>query len=388
MRALVTSSRLPHALDLIRKLGRTGHEVIASDTFRTAPGNHSAYVTQRFVTASPRFDTPRFLNDLERILTEHPVDRLIPAFEDVFYIARHRERFAHLSDLFFPGFDLLRRLHNKAAFLDLARDLGLRTPPSLTAGNREELVAATRAFARFFARPAYSRAGVTLYTNVGPLAGAVTRDDCQPTADNPFVVQPFVQGTDICTMSIVHHGRVAAHSAYVHPLTMEHAGGIVFASIDAPETLRVAQTIAEATRYHGVISLDFRQTEDGLVLIECNPRPTSGLVVMPDEMFDAALADRSPDRVLTAPAGARRKLSFALLRNMVVEPSGTLDDIDALLHGGPDIHADPRDMMPFVYQIIAYSHVIGYRLKTLHAKRSALMQGYLYDIVWNGEALD
>lgn len=388
MRALVTSSRLPHALDLIRKLGRTGHEVIASDTFRAAPGNHSAYVTQRFVTASPRFDTPRFLDDLARILTDHPVDRLIPAFEEVFYIARHRERFAPLTDLFFPGFDLLRRLHDKAAFLDLARDLGLRTPPSLTASNRDELAAATRAFPQFFARPAYSRAGVTLYTNAGPLAGAIARDDCQPTTANPFVVQPFVQGTDICTASIVHHGRVAAHSAYVHPLMLEHASGIMFDSIDAPETLRIAQTIAEATRYHGVISLDFRQTEDGLVLIECNPRPTSGLAVMPDEMFDTALADRSPDRVLTAPAGVRRKMSFALLRNMVVEPSGTLDDIDALLHGGPDIHADPRDMMPFVYQIIAYSHVIGYRLKTLHAKRSDLMQGYLYDILWNGEALD
>ena len=41
MRILVTSSRNPFALDMIRKLGSVGHEVYASDTYDGAMGTRS-----------------------------------------------------------------------------------------------------------------------------------------------------------------------------------------------------------------------------------------------------------------------------------------------------------------------------------------------------------
>jgi hypothetical protein len=39
----VTSSRMPFALDAIRKLGERGHEVYASDSYAASPGSHSHY---------------------------------------------------------------------------------------------------------------------------------------------------------------------------------------------------------------------------------------------------------------------------------------------------------------------------------------------------------
>ena len=69
---------------------------------------------------------------------------------------------------------------------------------------------------------------------------------------------------------------------------LEHAGGIVFESVVSDETLRVARKVAQATGYEGQLSLDFLRTDRGeLHVIECNPRPCAGLVVMPDAMFDA-----------------------------------------------------------------------------------------------------
>ena len=44
---LVTSSRMPFALDEIRKFGRRGHAVYASDTFSTSPGSHSQFVAEQ-----------------------------------------------------------------------------------------------------------------------------------------------------------------------------------------------------------------------------------------------------------------------------------------------------------------------------------------------------
>lgn len=388
MDVLVTSSRLPATLEEIRKLGRCGHRVFASDTFGSAPGSHSRYAHQHFVTASPRDDPHAFVDDLERILTEHPMDRLLPGFEEVFTIAKHRARFDRLTEVFAPDFETLVKLHDKVRFIELARELGLLVPTTILAHDRDELVRASEEIGAFFARPAYSRGGVTLYTNTGPLAGEVTLEECEPTAANPFVVQPFVTGTDVCTFGIAHHGALVAHSAYVHPLTLEHAGGIVFESVDIPETVEVVRRIVEATGYHGQISFDFLATPEGLSLVECNPRPTAGLTVMPDEMFDAGLMNRVPKgEVLVAPPGMRRQLSLGVARNMVAHLEGLPEDLAELTSGDPDIYADPQDWLPLLYQIVAYGRVIGYRFKTGRVSRSDIMQGYFYDITWDGQDL-
>lgn len=387
MHALVTASRLPFALEQIRKLGRSGHHVLAADSLRSAPGSRSRHAAERFVTASPRLDTASFIDDVETILRTRRVDRIVPSFEEVFYLARHRARLERHAELFAPDFDTLRRLHDKAAFCDLARALGLRVAPTMIAHDREALRDATRCFVRFFARPAYTRGGVTLYTNTGPLAGAVRFEECHPSEANPYLVQPFVEGRDICSYSIVHHGRVTAHGAYVHPLTLEHAGGIVFESVVVPESLEIAQRVAEATGYHGQLSFDLLETPRGLYVVECNPRPTAGLAVMPDEIFDTGMMDRGPRQPLIAPAGMRRQLSLALLRNMVIHPDTLRESFAALTSGTPDIYADPADPLPLLSQLVAYGKVIEYRLRQKSRSRSDLMQGYFDDLTWDGHEI-
>lgn len=384
MRVLVTSSRLPHAIAEIRLLGRRGHTVFASDTFASAPGSHSKYVEDYFVTAAPAHAPDQFLEDVLSIVEAEGVERLMPAFEEALYLAPHRDTIAARCEPFFPPFDVLRQLHEKVSFLTLCEELGLTVPHTVVATSRDALVAATREIPRYFARPAYSRGGVCLLTNHGPLAGVVSFDECDPTESNPFVVQEFVDGQDLCTFSVCHHGRVALHASYVHPLTLEHAGGIVFDSVIDDESLDATRRVAEATRYHGRLSLDFLRTDRGLVVVECNPRPTAGVTLVPDTMYDDALMDRRPDQTLLAPAGTRRKLSLGILRNMAVDWSEIPKDLEALLSRGKDVYADPEDLLPMLWQFIAYGRVIGYRMRATHRRRSDLMQGYFYDIIWDG----
>lgn len=386
MRFLLTSSRLPFALEAIRKLGRSGHTVYASDTFRSAPGSHSKHVAEAFITAAPARDPAGFVDDLEAILRSVAIDLVLPAFEEVFYIARHRARIEAHARVFAPSFDTLDRLHDKLRFHELASELGLPTLPVLAARDRAELGYAIRQFDRFFARPAYTRGGVTLFTNAGPLAGASALEEHTPTAANPWLVSPFADGTDVCSYSVAHGGRVTAHATYCHPLTLEHAGGIVFESVVSEETLAVARKVAEATRYDGQLSLDFLRTDRGLYVIECNPRPCAGLMVMPDAMFDAAIRDASPETTLVAPAGTRRKLSLALLRNALVHRGEAAENLAALLRRDPDIYADPRDLVPLLWQLVAYSRVLRYRLRHRRVRRTDLMQGYFDDICWDGAA--
>jgi len=87
MKVLITSSRMPFALGMVRKLAAEGRGIFAADDHLPSPGNHSKYLAGYFVYPSPRGDTAAFLAELERIVQEHEIDVIVPAFEEAFYIS-------------------------------------------------------------------------------------------------------------------------------------------------------------------------------------------------------------------------------------------------------------------------------------------------------------
>lgn len=54
MKVLITSSRMPFALGMIRKLATEGREIYDADDHLLSPGNHSKYLAGHFVCPSPR----------------------------------------------------------------------------------------------------------------------------------------------------------------------------------------------------------------------------------------------------------------------------------------------------------------------------------------------
>jgi len=390
MKLLLTSVRLPHALGVIRHLGEAGHQIYASDTFRSAPGLHSRYVTEAILTASPTFETAAFIESLRETIRSREIERLVPCFEEVFYIARHREELSELCEVFCPPLDVLAKLHNKESFADLTRELGLPMAQTRTVRSRDELKAATEAFPEFFARAAFSRGGVELFTNTGPLAGRVALEDCAPSPDQPWLVQEFLHGEDLCSFSVAKHGEIVAHVCYRHPLTIEHAGGIAFESVDEARSLEIARTYARATNFHGHFSLDFMQSDSDLYLVECNPRPTAGIFLMSSEDFSEAFERGDPEAPYIVPAGETAQIGSAIVREMFRDPREIPKDLEHLFSGTPDVYARKGDRWPALYQILSYSHVFAFRHR-MHVQRhkhSDLMAAQFYDISWDGDEIE
>jgi predicted ATP-grasp superfamily ATP-dependent carboligase len=387
MRFLITSSRMPAAIDEIRKLGHQGHEITASDTISMAPGSHSKYATRHEVTASPRFDTAGFIGDVARIVREQRIDVVLPAFEEVFYLAKHAAELAPLAKLFFPPLETLMQLHDKGQTLKLASSLGVRVPRSMVVTSGEDLERAAADLGEYFARPVYSRGGVELLTNAGPLAGVLEPSQCEVTKEKPWLVQEFVHGQDVCTFSVAHHGRLSGHAAYIHPREIEHAGGIVFESVHEQECLSIAQKIVEATRYHGQLSFDFMRTDRGMVLIECNPRPTAGVHLVSPILLDEALRDEQASKLRIAEPGVQRKYSIALLRDMMLHVKEVPEDLKYLFSHAKEVFADPDDLLPALYQFLSYIHVIEYRLHHRGRSATSLMAAYFDEILWNGQPI-
>jgi predicted ATP-grasp superfamily ATP-dependent carboligase len=379
---------MPFAVDEIRKLGRAGHDVYAADTFRTAPGSHSASVHERVVVPAPKQDTLAFIGAVADLIMREGIELVVPMFEEVFYLAKHRDQLAELTTLYLPSFDVLARIHNKASFVELCQDLDVPVPPSVVARSKADLQRAVGEFPQYFARAAYSRGGVELLTNTGPLAGTVDLDSVSPTADDPWIVQGFVEGKDLCSFSVVHDGQVAAHCTYEHPRTIEHAGGIEFVSVDEPRTLELAERIAGALGYTGQLSFDWMVHEDGSIsIVECNPRPTDGVTLMADDVFVGALLSPSSSAAVV-PAGNKSEIKFAMLRDMFREPANLPSDLREMFEA-PDVYHGKHDVKPFLYEVLSYSHVFAFRHHE-HAKahkHTDLVAAQFFDVEWDGSPI-
>lgn len=384
MRALVLSSRNTFALDLIRKLGSSGHYVVAADTYEGAVGSHSRYLAAHAVTASPRFETDEFIADVRELVERHELDTIIPTFEEAFYLAARRADLPEQVRLFTGDFDKLARLHDKGSFQRLVEQAGVPIPETVVVSNEEELHAAIERFPRFFARAVFSRGGVGLLTNTGPLAGRMSVEDCHPTEDQPWLVQPFTDGPMICTYSLIVDGRVTAQCTYSAPEQWAHSTGITFLAEDSTKTLEYTQRLIDELdpTFTGQLSFDFVDHDGELYAIECNPRPTNGVILLETAEFLRALHGEVEEPVVVEP-GVERQIRLAVFADMFAEPvkhlSTSLHDL-LRVH---DIGSGWHDSFAMMWGPAALVH--GAQLS--HGQREELLKAMGDDIVWNGEPI-
>ncbi|WP_344780557.1 ATP-grasp domain-containing protein [Gordonia caeni] len=388
-RLLVTSARMPFAVDEIHKLGEELHRyVVATDTFKQSPGLHSKGVNKRVVTAPPTQQPDAFVDDVIKTIDDEQIDWVLPMFEEVFYLAANREKIQGDRDvtLFFPQLDALLEVNDKSTFADLCRRLDLPVAETIVCTTPEEFVAATQRWEHWFARATFGRGGLDIITNYGPLAGETAVEDIKPTEQDPWLVQQFLVGTDRCSWSVVHDGEVMLHSCYEHPMRIDDRGGVVFESVDSPESLAAVQKIAKELNWTGQISMDYLVTADGThYMVECNPRPTAGCTIATAEELDTALF--KPDGLVLVPAGRKKMIKAAVLRDALMHPKRARADF-AAAKGAKGVYDQRKDHMPLIYSALSLRHVLAYR-KALGAERSKeqLVAAQFFDILYDGSPL-
>jgi predicted ATP-grasp superfamily ATP-dependent carboligase len=380
MNILITSSRAPVALELIRMFGRAGHRVYATDTMRWTVGSHSRFLEQHIVTPPPRYHSAGFADALLQIIERGRIDWLIPTSEEVFFVGQHYQQLAARTRVFTEPIDVLDSLHHKHSFQQRAAALGIRTPRTVLARGTAELRAALPCFPAYLLKPAYSRFATQIITNCGPRAGQIALASCRPTPSQPWLVQDYIAGDSICSYSTVHGGHVTAHCAYITPHKVNHGSGVQFESIDGAETLAIVRRLGAALNYTGQLSLDFIRGEDGLYLLECNPRATSGVHLLDSQALIGGLTNpHQPTWV--EPAGRRGQLALALLASGLKQPREWLVRLHDLARVR-DVIFERADPLPALAQLrAALSFAAISRRKQIN-----LVSAMTDDIEWNGEA--
>lgn len=97
--------------------------------------------------------------------------------------------------------------------------------------------------------------------------------------------QDFITGQGVCNYVICEHGKVLAHAAYRPRYLLNDSASTYFEPLSDQRLDEFVTKFAEQNAYHGQAAFDFIDDGNDLWLLECNPRATSGLHLLREDLI-------------------------------------------------------------------------------------------------------
>lgn len=277
---LLTLGRLPVALDLARGFDAAGWRVIVAEPF----GMHICRMSRSVhscVTVPPPVEDPRRYRDaLLDVVDRFEVDLIVPVSEETVFVAALGGELDGSTRLFSAAEAEVHRLHDKFDFIRFAASLRLPVPATWRADDDESLDMTRRQ--AFVVKPRNACSGVDIrYYNAGELPPDV--EDC--------VVQERLDGRLLSSFTVASAGNVMVTSIY-EAVVLDGSVGVCFERVDDASAVDDwINAFVTASGHTGFISFDFIVDGEGVArAIECNPRATSGIHFVNDELLPAAIA--------------------------------------------------------------------------------------------------
>ncbi|KAJ3045770.1 hypothetical protein HDV00_007896 [Rhizophlyctis rosea] len=273
---LLTNGRFPVSLDLARQLHSAGHTIYVVDPMKSHVCRFSNAVQQSGHVPAPHFDPPGFLAMLQKEVTSHNIDLIIPLHEEVFHIALQSKQYPEIiNKLFAPPVEMLMSLHNKWSFSRLQKAFGLDCPETWLVATPSDIDNLDLSQELAF-KPCFGRAKSNLHHHKPgqPIPESLTNGIAPATK---YVAQLWHTGKQYCTYAVAWKGTLLCFGVYPVIHTMDGSSCVYFESIRHEKILAYSRTLVEKLNYTGQMALDFIETDDRVMAIECNPRATSGI---------------------------------------------------------------------------------------------------------------
>lgn len=376
---LITGARAPVALHLARLLHDAGHGVSLLDHVKH-PLAGASQMNIPYYRIPPFSTEPEAASDaLHDIIEERGITLVIPTCEEVLHLGALWQLKPPNAQLFAPKLAELTQVHSKYHFIRLCEGLGLPTPQTQLVTTPQELAFHAQDAQNLVFKPVWSRFGSQVL--IKPTAPKLQQ--LRPTAQNPWVAQEYVEGTELCIYAIAHAGRLVALSAYRGLVRAGVGAAVCFTPEETAPLRAFVERIVSATNWTGQISFDVVQTADGRLLpLECNPRATSGLHFFSKgaAFCDALFGENhevEPD--VTAPLTLPLALWLYGLP-MMLNPDQRPVFLDALRSAG-DVMRWPSDRVGYGAQLRALAEFAGIALR----HKISLERASTWGIEWNGE---
>jgi len=380
-KVLLLGGRAPVTLDHARRFAHLGWTAYVADSVSCRLAASSRAVAGAVRLASPRHAPDDFVRGLRQAIRRWGIELVVPTCEEVFFLSRYRHLLPASVRVLADDFGLLRSLHSKWDFLQLAQCCGAGVPEAATVDSLEQ--AREWATGRpVVLKPEFSRFGVhvRLYPDGIPAEASAL------PALGRWVVQDFIAGQEFSSYSVADKGRVLAHSLYRPAYRLSTSASFYFEPARIDTSRRFVETLVQKTGFTGQISFDWMRGADGhLNVLECNPRATSGCHLFGmDDGLPAALAGLT--NTLLEPSAARPKMLAPVMLSAGLAQAirkGQLAEWQRDFRGADDVICAPGDCRPLVggaMDILAYARMAA-------TNRSSLREASTQDIEWDGQAL-
>lgn len=276
MKVLVTAARAPVSLEWARLLLHQGHEVLVCDSLHF-PLTRFLKGTTYHQIVSPKSDFALYSQQIRSLLAQ--VDLLIPTCEDSFYLAQVELTREERQKCLLPETSLLLDLHHKQkVYAFLPESEGIRFPSTRLLERWEQLD--VESLQTSIVKPVFSRFGEQVILEP-------TVEVCQGlpiSTTYPWVQQEKIIGESICSYALCQDGKVIYQINYKASYRLRQSASLYFEAYEDERIFRFVEEFVRKQHFHGQVSFDFIDDGEYLYVIECNPRATSGLHILAEQI--------------------------------------------------------------------------------------------------------
>lgn len=390
-RFLLTYAQSAITLELIRGLKRCGAKIFVTETHKWHISRFSNSVEKSFVTPSPRFRSLDYIKCLAEIIEKYEIDILVPMWEDVLIVAKHRDLLPKSVMIFADNLETLDALHHKGKFIELMRIHQIPAIDTIPITSKQDLEKIQKF--PIALKACYSRASQAVFKIDFP---DQIDKNLQIDQTHPWIAQNWVEGENFCTFSIVKDGHVLAHTTYpveysvgrqLNPnnkLVPRGSACVAFRHIRHEKIEKWVIDFVKAIHFTGQIAFDLVVNPEGHVFaVECNPRMTSGasLVAENPNIIHAFL--KKEDEILFPPDGTKKQLGAGM---MLFGWKSALETKTfwKFLRDWPsfqDVVFNKKDIKPFLMQFFVWANLFFSTKK----QKISLVTFALNDQKWNGD---
>ncbi len=378
---LITGSRSPAALELTRNLTHHGHQVSTVDCLHLPLSRYSRLIKNHYLITAPRKNVKQFKKDLLKIIEKENIDYLLPTCEEIFYIAYLKKTLGRYCDIISSDIDFLTKAHSKYQIFHLAQNCGIEFPDTELIDDKKLIDRLHENWENKIIKREYSRFGTGVLLN--PKAKNIIKLIQNGGKNSHYLIQDKIHGNEICTYSIAHKGNLYAHSSYRPKYRIKNSASIYFSKETNSTLEKFVRNFVKKHEFSGQISFDFMKNDNGISLIECNPRATSGIHLFNKQNIGDAIlglktitTDTESKAAMSAAAMILNALPQAIIKRQ------TLEWLRDYRHAR-DIIFDKKDPFLFFSQYLSIAEILLLAIRN----QSSIRDATTYGINWDGEIL-
>lgn len=373
---LLPTARIPGALDLARRLHRSGYRVVVADCFRLHLCKFSSCVDRSYKIRAPR-DLHGFKEDILRVCVEENVDLILPTCEEVMHIASFQADLPEGCLFFGDHFDKLHQLHSKWDFVELAKSYELSVPETQLIKSSQAPLERKHIENGYVVKREFSRGGTDVFIVNKASSSKVLPFKIDTQAR--WLLQERIEGRTLCSFALAWKGELLGSLCYNPSLQLGRIG-VAFESLLHKKIEVWVKDFVTKSKYHGFVSFDFIEDASGEVFaIECNPRITSGIHLAASSWLMASVDGKKDSSKETSLHSAMvGSAILSILPSLIFKPR-KWKDLFRILRHSKEVVWDAKDPFPSLLQVFCLAQYVWVSL----SKKVPLAACPTYALEWD-----